>query len=195
MAYNFDCRLFSGYKPCVHKRDCAGCPHYDPVKERICLLSLEAMGAVLRSTCLLPAIKRRYPNSHITWITLKNTKALLDHNPYIDRILLADTTAINTAMHLQFDVLFAVDKSLEAGAIAQRLQSKDKRGFGLDGNGVIVPLNPEAAYQYDVGLNDELKFFINQKTETQQITETMALEWQRDPYILQLTAAEAQETL
>ncbi len=194
MAYKFDCRLFSGYKPCVHKRDCAGCPHYDPVQERICILSLEAMGAVLRSTCLLPAIKRRYPNSHITWITLKNTKALLDNNPLIDRILLADTTAINTAMHLQFDLLFAVDKSLEAGAIAQRLQAKEKRGFGLDANGVIIPLNVEAQYQYDVGLNDELKFFINQKTETQQITETMALGWKRDPYILQLTAAEEQET-
>lgn len=34
----------------------------------------------------------------------------------------------------------------------------------------------------------------NFKTETQQITETMALDWQRDPYILQLTAAELEET-
>ncbi len=193
MAYNFDCRLFSGYKPCVHKRDCAGCPHYDQVETRIVILSLEAMGAVLRSTCLLPAVKRIYPKSHITWITLKNTKALLDHNPYIDRILLADTTALNTALHLEFDLLLAVDKSLEAGALAQRLKAKEKRGFGLDLNGIIVPLNPEASYQYDVGLSDELKFFVNQKTETQQITETMGFEWRRDPYILELTEAEKQE--
>src|SRR6476469_2747044 len=93
MGYKFDCRLFNGYKPCRYKRSCDACPHYDPLGERIALLSLEAMGAVLRSTCLLPAIKRTYPRSHITWITLKNTKALLDHNPYVDRILLADKTA------------------------------------------------------------------------------------------------------
>lgn len=193
MGYKFDCRMFSGYKPCQYKRTCDGCPHYDPVKQRIVLLSLEAMGAVLRSTCLLPAIKRQYPNCHITWVTLKNTKALLDNNPYIDRILLADTTQINTVRHLQFDILFAVDKSIEAGAIAEIIQAKDKRGFGLNPDGIIVPLNPEAAYQYDVGLNDELKFFINQKPETQQITETMGLNWERDPYILELTAAEKAE--
>lgn len=193
MGYKFDCRLFSGYKPCQYKRACDGCPHYDPIAQRIVLLSLEAMGAVLRSTCLLPAIKRRYPNCHITWVTLKNTKALLDNNPYLDRILLADTTQINTVRHLQFDILFAVDKSIEAGAIAEIIQAKDKRGFGLNPDGVIVPLNPEAAYQYDVGLNDELKFFINQKAETQQITETMGLPWERDPYILELTPAEIAE--
>ncbi len=194
MAYNFDCRLFSGYKPCLHKRECAGCPHYDQVETRIVILSLEAMGAVLRSTCLLPAVKRLYPKSHITWITLKNTKALLDHNPFIDRLLLADTPAVNAALHLEFDLLLAVDKSLEAGALAERLQAKEKRGFGLDRSGVIRPLNAEASYQYDLGLSDELKFFVNQKTETQQITETMAMEWRRDPYVLQLTQAEVEET-
>jgi ADP-heptose:LPS heptosyltransferase len=190
MGYNFDCRLFNGYKPCRYKRSCDGCPHYDKVEERIVIVSLEAMGAVLRSTVLLPAIKRAYPRSHITWVTLKNTKDLLANNPYIDRILLADTTQIHTVNHLHFDVLFGVDKSIEAGAIAERIQAKDKRGFGLDAYGVIVPFNPEAAYQYEVGLNDELKFFINQKPETQQITETMALKWERDPYILELTDEE-----
>ncbi|MCX6128768.1 MAG: lipopolysaccharide heptosyltransferase family protein [Proteobacteria bacterium] len=193
MAYNFDCRLFSGYKPCVYKRDCVGCPHYDQVETRIVIVSLEAMGAVLRSTVLLAPIKRRYPKSHITWITLKNTKALLDHNPYIDRVLLADTPAVQTALHLKFDLLLAVDKSLEAGALAERIKATEKRGFGLNSDGVIVPLNAEAAYQYDLGLNDQLKFFVNQKPETQQITETMGFEWARDPYVLQLTDQERQE--
>lgn len=193
MGYNFDCRIFNGYKPCRYKRSCDACPHYDPVQERVVIVSLEAMGAVIRSTVLLPAIKRAYPRSHITWITLKNTKALLDNNPYIDRILLADTTQINTVYHLEFDILFGVDKSIEAGAIAERIKAKDKRGFGLNPHGVIFPFNAEAGYQYDVGLNDELKFYINQKPETQQITETMGLKWERDPYILELTPEEKDE--
>lgn len=193
MGYNFDCRLFNGYKPCRYKRSCDACPHYDPIAQRVLIVSLEAMGAVIRSTVLLPAIKRAYPRSHITWITLKNTKALLDNNPYIDRILLADTTQINAVYRLQFDLLFAVDKSIEAGAIAERINAREKRGFGLNHDGVIVPFNTEASYQYDVGLDDQLKFFINQKPETQQITESMALKWERDPYILELTANEKAE--
>lgn len=193
MAYNFDCRFFSGYKPCQFKRPCEACPHYDRVEQRLAIVSLEAMGAVLRSTCLLPPLKRLYPKAHITWITLKNTKALLENNPYIDRILLADTTQLQTALHLQFDMLFAVDKSIEAGALAERMQAKEKRGFGLSVEGYIRTLNPKAEYQYQVGLDDHLKFFLNQKPETQQITETMELEWQRDPYVLELTEQEKKE--
>ncbi len=190
MEFKTDCRLFSGYKPCIHKRSCKDCPSYSPARRRIAIVSLEAMGAVLRSTCLLPALKREYPDSHITWITLKSTKPLLDNNPYIDRVLLADTTAIHSVFHLEFDLVLAVDKSIEAGAIAERIHSKEKRGFGLSKQGVIVPLNRAAAYQYQVGLDDQLKFFINQKPETQQITETMELKWARDPYVLELTIEE-----
>lgn len=193
MVYKLDCRWFTGYKPCKFKRSCDACPHYDTPSQRVAVLSLEAMGAVLRSTCLLPAIKRRYPNCHITWITLKNTQPLLLNNPLIDRILLADTTMIATVHQLQFDVLMAVDKSLEAGALAEKIDAKQKLGFGLSPSGAIVPFNPEAQYQYDVGLNDELKFYVNQKTETQQITETMGLSWQRDPYILELSLEENRE--
>ncbi len=193
MEYKVDCRWFSGYKPCQFKRSCVACPHFSPPDQRIAILSLEAMGAVLRSTCLLPAIKRRYPKSHITWITLKNTQALLANNPLIDRILLADTTMLPTILRLRFDTLMAVDKSLEAGALAEQINAKEKRGFGLNDYGAIVPLNAAASYQYDVGLSDELKFHINQKTETQQITETMELEWKRDPYILELSPDEKVE--
>ena len=75
-SYLKDCRLFTGYKPCRYKRSCQDCPHYDPVKSRIAILSLEAMGAVLRSTCLLEPIKRKFPNSHISWFTLKASRPL-----------------------------------------------------------------------------------------------------------------------
>lgn len=195
MTYNYDCRWFSGYKPCQFKRSCEACPHYSRPAQRIAVLSLEAMGAVLRSTCLLPAIKRRYPDCHITWITLKNTQALLLNNPLIDRILIADSMMLATIRHLRFDVLMAVDKSMEAGALAEQIQAEQKFGFGLNQWGAIVPLNAEAQYQYDVGLDDQLKFFTNQKSETQQITETMGLEWRRDPYVLELTAAEKSEVV
>ena len=193
MAYRFDCKYFTGYKPCGWKRPCDGCSHYEPVTKRIAVVSLEALGAVLRSTCLLPAIKREWPGCHITWITYPNAKALLDNNQMIDRLLVVDVTTQAVLEHLKFDVLLAVDKSIEAGALAERIQATEKRGFGLDANGVIRPLNPEANYQYDVGLSDELKFFINQKAETQQITESMALKWQRDPYILDLRDHEMAE--
>jgi heptosyltransferase-2 len=159
-------------------------------ENRICVLSLEAMGAVLRSTCLLPAIKRKYPGAHITWITLPQCKALLQNNRHIDRILTLSPATLSVIEQLGFDVLYAVDKSMEAGALAEKINAKEKFGFGLSKEGAIIPLSPEADYQYEVGLDDELKFFKNEKAETQQITETMGLEWKRDEYILDLTDEE-----
>ena len=193
MSYNLDCRYFSGYKPCRFKRACVGCPEYDPVQTRIAIVSLEALGAVLRSTCLLLPLRRKYPNAHITWITYANAAPLLENNPEIDRIIPVDAK-FNAAIHfLQFDILCAVDKSLEAGAIAESIKAREKYGFGIDTAGMIRPLSEHAYYQYDVGLDDHLKFFVNQKTETQQITESMALEWKRDPYILALSTEEKKE--
>ena len=90
MTYKFDCRHFTGYKPCQYKRPCDGCSHYNKVEHRIAVVSLEALGAVLRSTCLLPRIVDKYPGAHVTWITYRASEALLENNPYIDRVIFAD---------------------------------------------------------------------------------------------------------
>ena len=193
MAYNFDCRHFTGYKPCKFKRACEGCPHYDRVQTRVCIVSLEALGAVLRSTVLLEPIRKKYPGAHITWITYPSAKSLLDHNPNIDRLITVDGKNSQLFDQLEFDVLMAVDKGIEAGALAEQIKAKEKFGFGLSPMGVIVPFNTEANYQYDVGLDDQLKFKVNQKAETQQITESMAMPWQRDEYVLGLTDDEKLE--
>ncbi|NRA44154.1 MAG: glycosyltransferase family 9 protein [Oligoflexales bacterium] len=194
MVYNEQCRWFSGYKPCKFKRSCEACPHYKPVETRIAIVSLEAMGAVLRSTCLLQPILRKYPQAHITWVTLKQSAPLLAENPLIDRVICLGPASAAVLDFLEFDHLFGVDKSMEAGALVERMQAKKKWGFGLNPNGVIRPLNSFAHYQYEVGLNDELKFFQNEKPETQQITETMGLRWERDPYILSLSPSEIRES-
>ena len=157
------------------------------------MLSLEALGAVLRSTVLLEPIRKKYPNAHVTWITYPSAKALLENNKEIDRLLVVDGKNSQLFDHLEFDVLMAVDKSLEAGSLAERIKAKTKLGFGLAPEGYIRPLNREAQYQYDVGLDDHLKFKVNQKPETQQITESMAMPWTRSEYILDLTESEKAE--
>ena len=191
--YNTDCFSFTGYKPCQFKRPCPKCPHYKPVGKRIVIVSLDAMGAVLRSTCLLEPILRKHPDAHITWITLPGCKALLAHNPHIHRLLTVEAATLATLLFLQFDILYAVDKSIEAGALAEQIHAKEKWGFGLYPTGVIRPFSKEATYGYQLGLDDQLKFYQNQQSETQIITEAMGLEWKRDPYILTLLPEEKTE--
>lgn len=195
MEYKWDCLWFSGYKPCKFKRTCEACPYYTRPEKRIAIVSLEAMGAVLRSTCLLPPLLRKYPSAHVTWITLPMNESLLRHNPFIHKIFFIEPKSVFALLKLKFDILYVVDKSTEAGGVAELVQADEKFGFGLTELGAIRPLSPQADYQFALGLDDQLKFFKNQKPETQQITETMGLEWKRDEYILELEEKEKIESL
>ncbi len=178
------CRHFNGYKPCGKNEVCDElCPSRDIPKKRIVLVHLGALGAVLRSTALLPAIKRKYPSSHITWLTQKPAHSLLENLNQVDKVMTTDLESLKILETLQFDVALIVDKSQFAGSIAYKLNAKEKYGFLLDpSTGSIVPANDEAKPLWDLGLDNHKKFFENKKPETQLVAESLSLSFMRDPY-------------
>lgn len=188
-----DCRRFTGYKPCFPGTTCyKECVDPNPVGKRILIINLDAMGAVLQTTAMLPAIKRRYPQSHISWITLKNAYRLLDNNPYIDAVYVWEPESWLILQNIQFDVVYSADKSKRSCAFVNTLKAKERIGFGLNKNGVIIPLNKEAEYSYLLGLDDNLKFRVNQKYGTEILQEAMKLKFHRDEYVLNLSDEEKQ---
>ncbi len=188
--YKLDCKKFNGYKPCSPGKVCLDCGDYDPMGTRILVINLDALGDVLRTTAMLHPLKRKYPESHITWLTKTNAAALLNNNPYIDKVLEYSTENSLLLLTEKFDIIMNVDKSTRSGALANLIDAKEKYGFGIAETGVIYPFNKEAEHLYEVGLNDELKFKINKKTEQELLCETMCLEYNRDEYMLNLTAEE-----
>lgn len=186
------CRYFSGYKPCGRNETCDSlCPSREIVLNRILIVHLEALGAVLRATCILPAIKRKFPSSHITWVTQKPSHELLANNPLIDRVLTTERDDILTLSALQFDFGFVVDKSLKAMGVLSQTQCDLLFGFTHDAHtGAIIPATRAARELWEIGLSDNKKFFENKKTETQLITESLELTYRRDPYVLRLTTEE-----
>ncbi len=186
-----DCKHFNGYKPCFPGTSCAdGCIDPQPRGTRVLIINLEAMGNVLVTTSLLPAIKRKYPQSTISWITLGNAVRLLDHNPYLDHVYVWEPASWQILQAMEFDVAMNFDKSIHAGAFIRSIKAKKKLGYGIDPNGVIIPLNREAEYNYRLGLDDHLKFHINRKPNTQLLAEAVGLRYQRDPYALNLSKEE-----
>lgn len=186
-----DCKHFHGYKPCFPGADCLEeCVDPSPRGKEILLINLEAMGNVLVTTTLLPALKRRHPLSTITWVTLGNARRLLDNNPLVDEVVAWDPEAWLRLGARKFDLAINIDKAANACAFMMSVKAARKAGYGLDARGVIVPLNPEAEYNYRLGLNDHLKFRVNRKPNTQLLTEAMGLEYRRDEYILNLSAEE-----
>jgi heptosyltransferase-2 len=189
------CRHFNGYKPCGLHSDCnPQCPSLSKVGERILIVHLEALGAVLRSTSLLAAIKRKFPRSHITWVTKAPAHHLLNGCD-VDRVLTTGHEDLVRLNALRFDIVYCIDKSLLACSIAGSVTSRSYFGFKADPfHGAILPANPESIELWEIGLNNQKKFFDNKKTEQQLVHEALCLdEFSRDKYALKLSAGEHEE--
>jgi heptosyltransferase-2 len=186
-----DCKTFTGYKPCFPGTVCTdGCVHPNPTGTRILIVNLDAMGNVLVTTALLPLLKRRYPVSTISWITLRNAAPLLENNPHLDRVYLWEPESWLILSALTFDLVLNADKSARSAAFTMSLRSGTKLGFGLTETGAIVPLNPEAEENYLLGLNDELKFRKNTKTVPRLQAEQFGLPYERERTRVYLSPAE-----
>ncbi len=188
-----DCKHFNGYKPCFPGEDCSeGCRHPEPIGTRVLIVNLDAMGDVVMTTAQLAGIKRRWPVSQVFWITRKNALRLLDHNPLVDRTFVWDDVSRLILQQQELDVVLNADKSLDACAFAASLNAKEIRGFTISRRGQIVPANPEAEYNFRMGLDDNLKFRVNTRTGQDILAESWMLPYERDPYILELGEEERQ---
>lgn len=188
-----DCRHFSGYKPCKKNLKCdANCQHKDVPQVSLLLVHLGALGAVVRSTSLLKAIKRKYPSSMITWVTDAPAHHLLKNHPAIDRVLTTSEADLLQLAALEFEVALVIDKSLKAAGVVKRTTVDQVFGFAVNSkNGAIIPATEAANELWQLGLDDERKFFINQKPETQLMVEALELgSYQRDEYWLPLNYQE-----
>ena len=148
------------------------------------------MGDVLMTTAQLRAIKKKFTESTIYWITLKNAVSLLENNRYIDKILAYGAESQSIIQSLSFDYVMNVDKSLRSGALAMQVNSKNRLGFGINDSGKIIPLNSGAEYNYRLGLDDNLKFKINQKTGQEYLAETLDLDYIRNNYVFNFSEEE-----
>jgi heptosyltransferase-2 len=173
-----DCSHYQGSMPCTfHKRDgrlCEGCADYAPVRHRILIIKLAAIGDVLRTTSILPALKQKYPLAEITWITRANAVPLLKDNPAVDRVFAVES---NPLVYLQNES-FSVGICLDADALSATLHSvarcENRFGFVADAAGKVQPANDTAREWWLMGLNDGLKKQ-NRKTYQQIMYEVCGL--------------------
>ena len=133
MQIKTDCKYYLAYKPCkFHKEDgriCENCTDYNPIGIRILIVKLDALGDVLRTTSILPAIKKKYPVSEITWVTKKNAFLLLEGNPYIDRKLAIEDNFSQYLLTESFDIGICLDADPQSASILTLANSKEQFGF------------------------------------------------------------------
>ena len=148
-------------RPCApHKAEgarCRGCGHYDPVGKRILVIKLDALGDVLRTTCILPALRTIHPSAQVTWITLPAAMPLLEHNPFIDRVIPYGAEALAMLRVERFDISLCLDAAPRSAALGSLARAGEKRGFRLDARGRVAPIGAEARAWLMMGLFDDAK--------------------------------------
>lgn len=147
-------------------------------KVRICIIKLGALGDVVRTTPILPAIKEKYSQSEITWITKQDSFDILEGNPNIDEII----TLPLKPNSQEFDILYNFDIDEEATKLALTVKAKKKYGY-YDNGGFPASFNPSAEYYLNTVFDDHLKKS-NKKTYQEMIFETAELNFkQQKPFL------------
>ena len=181
-----DCAHFRGDKPCRFKRVCEDCPHFEAIGPKILIIKCRAQGDVLRTTALLPGLRRKHPGNLISWVVDPESVELLDNNPFLHRVLPFNLESVLPLQVEEFDALYCLDKEPALTALATQVRSAAKYGFGLNKDGALVAFNEAASYAYRLGVDDDFKFFRNEKTYQAIIAEAAEVDFSGDEYVFEL---------
>lgn len=172
---------------------CDSCTEYAPAGFRIAIIKLDAVGDVLRTTCILQGLKEAHPQSRITWVTSAPAVPLFQGNELVDRVLEAEDPATMARLSVEaFDLLINLDAAPRSAALAQFCTAARKQGYGMDASGGVVCFNPEAERWLQMGAFDTLKR-ANTRTYQDLMLEICGLRGARRDIILRLSAAEREE--
>ncbi|MFC2061715.1 glycosyltransferase family 9 protein [Elusimicrobiota bacterium] len=152
--------------------------------KKILVIKLGAMGDVLRTTGILPALKEKYKDPEICWLVGEASFELINRNPFIAKVLIfrKDEYAKirESLLEEEFDLVINLEESLETAKITSSIDS-EQIGF-LYKDGGIHP--SETAKEYwgmsELGPspeNDILKKK-NKKTYQQLMKEILELPYE-----------------
>jgi heptosyltransferase-2 len=190
-----DCQYFLGDRPCIwHKQKglLCECEHYIPLKENLLIIKLDAMGDVLRTTCLLPVIARAWPDTRISWITRPASVPLLENNPYITEIISYGSDALIHLSARKFDRVINLDAGKISAGMASIARTESKIGYVLDKDGYVTATNDAAEEWLRMGIFDNLKR-TNQRSYQEIMCSILGPRNVEMKYVLELTEAEKEE--
>jgi ADP-heptose:LPS heptosyltransferase len=191
----YDCRYFLCDRPCIwHKQKgiICKCEYYSPLNGSLLIIKLDAMGDVLRTTCLLPVINKAWPEMRITWITRHESAPLLENNPYITDVVTYNTDAIVHLSSRTFDRVINLDAGKISSGLATIANAKEKIGYILHENSYVTATSEAAEEWLRMGVFDDLKK-VNKRSYQEIMCSIIDLPTDGMKYVLELTDAEKEE--
>jgi len=135
MNWNKKCRFFNEKYACdtlasEGYKSCNECKFSQEYSKKILIIKLGAIGDVLRTTSILPALKKKYgPDIMIYWMTNLESVDLLKNNPLIDKALPYNLENTLRIQQEKFDILFALEIDAPSTLLANLVQANEKFGY------------------------------------------------------------------
>ncbi len=179
-----DCKHYLGDRPCKpHKKfgkKCLDCEHYVNKDKHILIIKLGSIGDVIRTTPIARKLKEIYPNCELTWIT---------HFPevipkIVDHALKLDPSILLRIFAEKYDIVYNLDKDIEACALTNLVNADQKKGFVFK-NGKCEPIDEDALHKHLTGIDDHLNKQ-NTLSYPQEIFEIAGLHYQKEEYIVDI---------
>ncbi len=149
----------------------------------ILIVKLGALGDVLRTTPLLTALKRKYSQSHVTWIVDARHREVLEGNPHIDALRVYDAGAARVLSGETYDLAVNLDKDDEALELIEAARAAEKAGFARDKDGRPCAVDSRSDYALRLGIDDELKFRLNKKSYQEISFEQLGMKFSGEEYV------------
>ncbi|MDD5449023.1 MAG: glycosyltransferase family 9 protein [Candidatus Omnitrophica bacterium] len=93
------------------------------MSKKIVVIKYAAIGDVLRTTAILPALKEKYLDAKIYWITTDLSKPILENHPLIDKIYV-ESELTEEFKKSEYDLIINLDEDWDACQLASDLKGK-----------------------------------------------------------------------
>lgn len=190
VKWNPKCRFFDERYACdtlttEGYESCGECKFWEEWSKKILIIKFGALGDVIRTTTILPAIRKKYGNNVlIYWMTNTESVDLLKDNPFIDKILPYNLENVLRIQQEQFDILFSLEINTPATLLANLVKAYEKYGYYFD-NGATSCFNLGAEEYLETAFLNTKKLQ-NRKTYQQLIFQASDLLYEKEFPIIKI---------
>lgn len=148
------------------------------------VIKLGGLGDVLRTTPLLRALRRRWPDDLVTWIAWEECRSLLEGNGFVDRFLPVGAETLHVLEGESFQAVYCLDEDEAATDLAGQLGGRERFGFLRDASGRLGAASPHGDYALRLCRDDELKFRSNRLSYQEVLFRSAGMVFDGEPYVM-----------
>ncbi len=158
---NYSCRFFRASRPCSFNKsegaECPSCRHVSEFADRVLFIKLDAIGDVLRSASLLPAVAARHRAPYIAWLTRTESVELVRMVRGVDEVIELGPEGLARAQTGGWHQVYSLSNDVPSASLAAAVPCERPPVGFYARNGIVTPSNEAAERWLEMAAFDRVK--------------------------------------